>query len=702
MAGNRFKQVIEVIMKGAGKAAADSKKVQKGLQGVAKDAAKIGAAFYAAKGGINATQNFVNSAMGVERIKPAFESLRIEMGFSVDTMTKLNKAVDGTVKQTQLMTMANQAMTLGVVDSEEGMAELFDIAQRLGKSLGVDVKSSIDSLVTGMGRQSIMMLDNLGIIVDTNKAYDDYAATLGKTASELTDQEKKIAFNNAALDAAKNKVAALGTENLDTADSFAQMSRASDDFAAGIGKALMPILERGARGVTFLLEGLNDMLGFESAADDQVSKTNEKRDTQKKLLNDIHDTEQKRMGLLNLYNDGLSEMWAILLRSDVSLSAIDNKDLVNAAEYNKLLSLQKPIIAEIEAANRAAEESIPDASRIKRAGELMPTYLTELMDAQEEELNKRIPVIKKHMIELDNFITKGLNVKTEEIKTNEVVTTSIGETATAYQQWADELQSEQDTKQKELDWAERLIGSNYELAESAGLVNEAMTLTPFEEFSETQKANLEQQQLQQDMIDNFIVLYGEEAEALGLVHSQQIEEEKMYEDLEKSRDKDNDSRKETIALMKQQVNMAMALGASQLNAGQAAQDAAGAYITAELQKMMASYLAKSFADTGFWGGMAAVASSAVVGSLAAGAVKSMGKLTFAAEGMNEVVTEPTLIMAGEEGAEYVNIEPTQNEGAGMGGGGQIIFQGNVLSKDFIEDEAIPMIRDAVRRGHTLA
>ena len=38
----------------------------------------------------------------------------------------------------------------------------------------------------------------------------------------------------------------------------------------------------------------------------------------------------------------------------------------------------------------------------------------------------------------------------------------------------------------------------------------------------------------------------------------------------------------------------------------------------------------------------------------------------------------------------------------MGGGGQIIFQGNVLSKDFIEDEAIPMIRDAVRRGHSLA
>ena len=74
----------------------------------------------------------------------------------------------------------------------------------------------------------------------------------------------------------------------------------------------------------------------------------------------------------------------------------------------------------------------------------------------------------------------------------------------------------------------------------------------------------------------------------------------------------------------------------------------------------------------------------------------------AADGMDEIVTEPTLILAGEAGAEYVNIEPTQNEGAGMGGGGQIVFQGNVLSKSFIEDEAIPMIKEAVRKGHSIS
>ena len=118
----------------------------------------------------------------------------------------------------------------------------------------------------------------------------------------------------------------------------------------------------------------------------------------------------------------------------------------------------------------------------------------------------------------------------------------------------------------------------------------------------------------------------------------------------------------------------------------------------QTQEAIASFIADSFEKFGILGGIIGAGASGVVGSLMSQGIKSVA----AAEGMDEVVTEPTLILAGEEGAEYVNIEPTQNEGAGMGGGGQIIFQGNVLSKDFIEDEAIPMIRDAVRRGHTLA
>ena len=36
--------------------------------------------------------------------------------------------------------------------------------------------------------------------------------------------------------------------------------------------------------------------------------------------------------------------------------------------------------------------------------------------------------------------------------------------------------------------------------------------------------------------------------------------------------------------------------------------------------------------------------------------------------------------------------------SGGGGGVNVTFSGNVLSKDFIEDEAIPQIKEAIRRG----
>ena len=38
-----------------------------------------------------------------------------------------------------------------------------------------------------------------------------------------------------------------------------------------------------------------------------------------------------------------------------------------------------------------------------------------------------------------------------------------------------------------------------------------------------------------------------------------------------------------------------------------------------------------------------------------------------------------------------------NQG-GSAGGVNISFNGNVMSKDFIEDEAIPQIKEAIRRG----
>ena len=51
------------------------------------------------------------------------------------------------------------------------------------------------------------------------------------------------------------------------------------------------------------------------------------------------------------------------------------------------------------------------------------------------------------------------------------------------------------------------------------------------------------------------------------------------------------------------------------------------------------------------------------------------------------------------GVDAIGIEALNRINAGQGGGSvNVTFAGNVLSKDFIEDEAIPQIKEAIRRG----
>ena len=48
--------------------------------------------------------------------------------------------------------------------------------------------------------------------------------------------------------------------------------------------------------------------------------------------------------------------------------------------------------------------------------------------------------------------------------------------------------------------------------------------------------------------------------------------------------------------------------------------------------------------------------------------------------------------------EAVGLEGMNRINQGGGGAVNISFAGNVMSQDFIEDEAIPMIKEAIRRG----
>jgi len=224
--------------------------------------------------------NIVNLTTRLESVSQAFDTLSGGTTKSSIAMNKLKEATDNTMSSFDLFKQANNAMILGVTKNSSEMAEMFDIAQRLGKALGRDTASSVESLITGIGRQSRLMLDNIGIIVKSEEAYEKYAKSIGKTASNLTDSEKKQAFFNATMESARAKVNSLGDESLTTQDVFAQLGVALEEAGVSIGTTLTPAiitmseaLRAGAVTAKGFFDIINSIFGLGEKAEELPIKT---------------------------------------------------------------------------------------------------------------------------------------------------------------------------------------------------------------------------------------------------------------------------------------------------------------------------------------------------------------------------------------------------------------------------------------------
>jgi hypothetical protein len=168
-------------------------------------------------------------------IRTAFDNLS---GGAVQAERKIEDmrgATRGLVSDFDLMQAANKGALLGLDAMGIDMSELALVATRLGRAMGQDASKSVDDLTTALSRQSPQILDNLGIKVSLTDANEKYARSIGKSADALTDEEKKLAFASAAMDAARAKAASLGETSLTTADQVARIGTSLENVVARIG-----------------------------------------------------------------------------------------------------------------------------------------------------------------------------------------------------------------------------------------------------------------------------------------------------------------------------------------------------------------------------------------------------------------------------------------------------------------------------------
>jgi len=212
---------VEVIIKARDLAAKVIKGFERNIK-VIGQAAMVAAKAIAAIGAaaIGATVGLVKlgeRGEKVEGVRRTFERMNGDLAL-------LRKSAKGTTSDFELMTRQNQAMALGAARSNEQFAKMVEISRALGKAQGVDATMALESLTTGIGRQSKLFLDNLGILVDVEGAQKKYAASLVGGARALTDLEKREAFRIEALTKGEELVKKLTGGTLEGAEGASRMA----------------------------------------------------------------------------------------------------------------------------------------------------------------------------------------------------------------------------------------------------------------------------------------------------------------------------------------------------------------------------------------------------------------------------------------------------------------------------------------------
>lgn len=169
----------------------------------------------------------------------SFRALSAAVGVSAqEMMGQARTASRGLISDLDIMAASNKALLLGLPVTAQGFGALAQGATALGRAMGQDARKSLDDLITGLGRGSAQILDNLGIVVNAEEAQKKYAASVGKTAAQLSESEKKIAVYNAALESMGGNVERLGGIQLTLADRLQQVETTWQNVYNAAGQAL--------------------------------------------------------------------------------------------------------------------------------------------------------------------------------------------------------------------------------------------------------------------------------------------------------------------------------------------------------------------------------------------------------------------------------------------------------------------------------
>lgn len=246
-----------------------------------------------------------------EGVRAAFNRIADE-----NVLRDLQDATKGTVSELELMKRAVSAQNLGL--PIENLANLFEFATKRAQDTGESVDYLVNSIVTGIGRKSPLILDNLGI-----------------SAIQLREKLKGVGLETASVSdvaAAVGEIAAESMRNsgeiIDTNAIKVQKLKASwEDFKEAL--ATDPSVQ------TFmgkLLQEAQDFINITTKFQ-TTKQVQEQEKAEREAAKRREERTKAQIELNNLFGQSINDMTDAEIDAAVKASKAKNDEYSNSASY---------------------------------------------------------------------------------------------------------------------------------------------------------------------------------------------------------------------------------------------------------------------------------------------------------------------------------------------------------------------------------
>lgn len=356
-------------------------------------------------------------------------------------MNDLRKATHNTVSDLELMQQTLRATNLGV--SVEHLATLFEFAAARAQQTGESVDYLVDSVVRGIGRKSILVLDNLGLSATRLREQFGGAAIASKTVGEVTEGVAAIAQVELTKMGGYVDTAATKTAQLEAAWKNLKLEVAKKTESSGLVDFLTNAVNR-------LADQFGENVSEKNAQEEGIENA-------KKFINASKQTKET----LDAEIKARQAKFLLLIDEQKALKTSDKSERERGLQFQLIRFNILKEAAALEVLGQAMEDiEVPEK---KQAGviAILEDQISNLNDEIKAASLEQLPALNSKLEELQKKlkIVQLIKTPTEAVEkeidpaqavadANEMI---LEQTESDYQKALDLLHDQQDKEKKEKD-----------------------------------------------------------------------------------------------------------------------------------------------------------------------------------------------------------------------------------------------------------